>query len=418
MVTSNPVMNDETHPPENVPEHPRESPPKSSADAPETTSEDGRRFVALTERQQTTVATALTIVSAVVILFAVLGAGGLVAAFVGRFSSVLLPLVVGGVAALVVNPYYRFLRERLRLPTALALAAIFLSVLLPTAAFLWFFGALLVEQISEMATKFPEWYASVKTQLQERWPRFLEFLDSNPWAQSLRQVVEEQQDALVAGLQSMGGRALSAGAGLLGAVGTLFSWAVMPVYFIFFLVAPSPAREGLEEYLPFFKPETRKHVVYLVDEFVEIVVAFFRGQLVIAFLQGVLYAIGFTIVGLKYGFVLGLVLGFLNIIPYLGSIIGLGSTIPLAYFQTGGGPGLVLAVLIVFSVVQMIEGYVLTPRIMGDKTGLHPVVIIFAIFFWGSALGGIMGMILAIPLTAFLVVFWRLAKENYIQELV
>jgi len=66
----------------------------------------------------------------------------------------------------------------------------------------------------------------------------------------------------------------------------------------------------------------------------------------------------------------------------------------------------------------MIEGYFLTPKIMGDRTGLHPVVIIIAIFFWGSALNGIAGMILAIPLTAFLVVFWRLAREKYVKELV
>ena len=65
---------------------------------------------------------------------------------------------------------------------------------------------------------------------------------------------------------------------------------------------------------------------------------------------------------------------------------------------------------------QLIESYLLTPRIMGDRTGLHPVAIIVAIFFWGSALGGILGMILAIPLTAFLVVFWRMVKEKYIQE--
>ena len=74
--------------------------------------------------------------------------------------------------------------------------------------------------------------------------------------------------------------------------------------------------------------------------------------------------------------------------------------------------------LVVFTVVQLIEGYLLTPRIMGDRTGLHPVAIIVAVFFWGSALQGILGMILAIPLTAFLVVFWRLAKEKYIGELV
>jgi len=66
----------------------------------------------------------------------------------------------------------------------------------------------------------------------------------------------------------------------------------------------------------------------------------------------------------------------------------------------------------------MVEGYFLTPKIMGDRTGLHPVVIIVAIFFWSTALNGIMGMILAIPLTAFLVVFWRLAREKYMRELV
>ena len=146
------------------------------------------------------------------------------------------------------------------------------------------------------------------------------------------------------------------------------------------------------------------------------VVSFFRGQLIVAFLQGLLFAVGFSLVGLRYGFVLGLVLGFLNIIPYLGSIVGLSVALPLALFQNGGGWLLVAWVLGVFAVVQLIEGYLLTPKIMGDRTGLHPVAIIVAIFFWGSALNGILGMILAIPLTAFLVVAWRLAKDKYIEE--
>jgi len=174
----------------------------------------------------------------------------------------------------------------------------------------------------------------------------------------------------------------------------------------------------LEKYIPFLKAETRKDLLYLFEEFLNIVVAFFRGQLIIAFLQGLLFAIGFTVVGLKYGFVIGLTLGFLNIVPYLGNIVGLGTALPLAFFQGGDGLIRVVAVLVVFAAVQMIEGYLLTPKIMGDRTGLHPVVIIMAIFFWGSALNGIMGMILAIPLTAFLVVFWRLAREKYMPELV
>jgi predicted PurR-regulated permease PerM len=99
-------------------------------------------------------------------------------------------------------------------------------------------------------------------------------------------------------------------------------------------------------------------------------------------------------------------------------MIGLGIGLPLAYFQEGGGWLLVLLVLAVFTVVQVVEGNLLTPKIMGDRTGLHPLAIIVAVFFWGSALEGLLGMILAIPLTAFLVVFWRLARDKYIGELV
>ena len=153
-------------------------------------------------------------------------------------------------------------------------------------------------------------------------------------------------------------------------------------------------------------------MVFLAREFVHILVAFFRGQIVIAILQGLLLAIGFSIAGLEYGLLLGFLLGFLNVIPYLGSILGIAITLPLAYFQEGGGLVTLTSVLVVFLIVQMVEGYYLTPKIMGGRTGLHPMMIIFAIFFWGTALGGIMGMILAIPLTAFLVVFWRLAKEK------
>jgi predicted PurR-regulated permease PerM len=147
-------------------------------------------------------------------------------------------------------------------------------------------------------------------------------------------------------------------------------------------------------------------------------VIFFRGQLMIAFLQGILFALGFGLAGLRYGIVIGLLLGFLNIIPYLGSIVGLSIVLPVAYFQAGGGSEMLLWAMAVFVVVQLIEGYLLTPKIMGDRTGLHFMAIIVAIFFWGVALGGILGMIMAIPLTAFLVSFWHLAREKYIRELV
>ncbi len=382
----------------------------------EPTPESRGSFIRLSPRQQTAVAAALTIVAAAVILCAVAGIGWLVSAFLRRFSLVFLPVAVGSVAALVFNPYYEWLRARLRMPAALALVAVFVSILVPLVAFGWFFGALAVEQISDMVTKFPEWWKEIAANVKERWPRVLEFLQNNPWGKRLRAAFEGQEGALVEGLQLFGGKAISWGGVLFRGIGTLVAWAVVPVYFAFFLMANPRRYVSADKMLPFLKAETRRDVVYLVTEFVNIIVAFFRGQLIIAFLQGLLFAVGFQLVGLRYGFVLGLLLGFLNIIPYLGSIIGLGIGLPLAYFQQGGGLVLIAWVLGVFTVVQLIEAYLLTPKIMGDRTGLHPLAIIIAIFFWGSALQGILGMILAIPLTAFLVVFWRLAQDKYIGE--
>ncbi len=372
----------------------------------------------LSERQRSTVAAAVTILATCVILVAIAALFFLIGTFLKRFSGVFLPLAVAGVAALVFKPYFAWIRDRLRLPPAFALVAVFLSAVIPIVAFSWFFGAVLVDQISDLIDKFPEWWATLEAHVKAKAPRVMEFIERHSIVSRLEGAMEDKDGALMQGLSALGSGALSAGAGVLSRIGALLGWVVLPVYFSFFLLANERKLDNIENFLPFFKSDTRKDIVYLVREFINIVVAFFRGQLIIAFLQGLLFAVGFTIVGLKYGFIIGLMLGFLNIIPYLGSIIGLGSALPLALFQADGGWMKVAMVLIVFTIVQLIEGYLLTPRIMGNRTGLHPMVIIVAIFFWGSALGGIMGMILAIPLTAFMVVFWRLAQDRYVKELV
>ena len=318
----------------------------------------------------------------------------------------------------MVKPYYEAIRTRLKLGKVPALLVVFLSVIIPIAGVGWFFGGLLFEQIKGLVQSVPTWWNASVAWVQVKAPALMQLYTDTKIGQAIGSAVEGKGDALVSIAQYLGERAVSAGAGVLSGVAALLFWVVAPIYFAFFLMADTSKIDNLERHIPFLKAETSKDVVYLFQEFLNIIVAFFRGQLIIAFLQGLLFAIGFTIVGLKYGFVIGLTLGFLNIVPYLGNIIGLGTALPLAFFQEDGGIMRVLAVLVVFACVQMIEGYFLTPKIMGDRTGLHPMVIILAVFFWGAALNGIMGMVLAIPLTAFLVVFWRLAREKYMPELV
>jgi len=372
--------------------------------------------IELSERQQRAVAAAITIVAAGVIIAAIgLLLWGL-ASFLSAFSQVFLPLAVAAVAALVLRPCYLWLEKRLPMP--LALAALFLSVLIPFVAFTWFFGAIIFDQLTDLVSRAPELWRQALAFVQERLPRVREFLAENPLGQQLSEAAAGQEEALVSGLRSFGVKALAAGAGLLKGIGVLLNWVVLPVYLAFFLMFDLRRARNIDRHLPFLKEETRNDLIYLAREFVNIIVAFFRGQLIIALLQGALFALGFSLVGLRYGLVLGLLLGLLNIIPYLGSLVGLGICLPLAFLQQGGGASTLVGVLVVFCLVQLIEGYVLTPKVMGSRTGLHPVAVIVSVFFWGSALGGIMGMILAIPLTAFLVVFWRLARDKYIGELV
>jgi len=373
--------------------------------------------IEFSERQRSVITNAVTILAAVVIIGAVGALFWIVGAFFVRFSAIFLPVAVAAVAALVVKPYYDAIHTRLKLGRFPALIVVFLSAIIPIAALGWFFGDLIFDQAKGLIQSCPGWWASAVEWAKVHAPQIEHLLVDTRVGQAAGGAVQGQGDAFVNLLQFMGQRAVSAGAGVISWVGALVCWAVAPIYFAFFLMADTSRIDSLELHIPLLKSETRKDLLYLFKEFLNIIVAFFRGQLVIAFLQGLLFAIGFTIVGLKYGFVIGLTLGFLNIIPYLGNIVGLATALPLAFFQDGGGITRVLAVLVVFATVQLIEGYLLTPKIMGDRTGLHPVVIILAIFFWGSALNGIMGMILAIPLTAFLVVFWRLVREKYMPDL-
>lgn len=365
----------------------------------------------LSERQRSTIAAAVTTLAACVLLLAAGSLLYLIGVFVTRFSNVFLPLAVAAVLALVVRPYFELLRRRM--PAPLAIACVFLSLLIPLGLFGWFFGAMAVEQIADLIENGPTMWTSFRAWLAEKWPAVARYFEEQDIEQRLRTAVSGQEQELLRGLQTGLEGVWEVARSVAGWIGGLLSWAVLPVYFAFFLlVDPRDRLLALDDKLVFLKKETRANVEYLARQFVQILVSFFRGQLIVAFLMGCLFALGFSIIGLRYGLVLGLALGFLNVIPYLGSIVGMAVALPLAFFQEGGGLAKVILVLVVFTLVQMIEAYGLTPRIMGNRTGLHPVAIIVAVFFWGSALGGVAGMILAIPLTAFLVVFWRLAREK------
>lgn len=336
-----------------------------------------------------------------------------VARFIGYFSGVIWPLAVAGILALVLRPVVTVFEQRLKVVRPVAVVLLYLVFALLLTGLLITFVPAVVTQIIEFVAYLPELWQKTVAWAGLHYPEWVAAIRpylENPTVKAALEGLTEQAQNL---LSHLAPTLKSAGAGIFGLFGLVASLAVIPIYLFFFLLSSGDPTKALPEHLPFLKKEHRDDVVFLVREFLGILVAFFRGQLLIGLIMGVLLATGFSIGGLKFGLAIGLLTGLLNIVPYLGSILGLSVALPLAFLQPGGGLPLVGICVAVFGAVQAIEGWLLTPRIMGRQTGLHPVAIIVAIFFWGQALGGILGMMLAVPLTAFFVTAWRLVRRKY-----
>jgi predicted PurR-regulated permease PerM len=345
------------------------------------------------------------------LIFAALGR------FIDNFSSVIWPIATAGILALILRPVVTLFQRRLKLRRLSAVILLYGLFVLAVTGVLLAFAPAVISQVIDFIAYLPVLWQNTLKWGEQHFPDWLgiarRYLE-NPAVKSTLDTVAQQAQDLVAQIAPS---LKQAGAGIFGFFGLIASLAIIPVYLFFFLLSGNedPLKK-LPEHLTFLKPEHRADVLFLLREFLGIIVAFFRGQILIGLIMGVLLAIGFSVGGLRFGLALGLLVGLLNIVPYLGSILGLSVVIPLALLQQGGGISLVAICLGVFIAVQLVEGWLLTPRIMGQQTGLHPVAIIFAVFFWGHAFGGILGMLLAVPLTAFFVTAWRLARKKYFAD--
>ena len=367
----------------------------------------------LTPTQRRLAAFTLTFLSLLGSFALLIGAVMLLGQLVGFFSSVIWPLAVAGVLALILRPVVELAEQRLRLRRTSAVVLLYGIVVLCVSGALVFIFPPVIEQALTFIANLSDYWARASIYVQDHYPQWMEF-SKRQLANPTIQKIADSLSAEFTGVAALAVPSLkAAGGGALGVFAFFTHLAIVPVYLFFFLLARGEPTRKLGDHLPFLSPEVRADVVFLVREFVIIIESFFRGQMLIGFILGVLLSIGFTLVGLKFGLLIGLVLGALNIVPYLGTIIGLATVVPLAFFQPGGGWPLLGLVLLVKTIVQLIESWVITPKVMGERTGLHPVTIIVAIFFWGTAFGGVLGMLLAIPLTAFFVTAWRLAKQKY-----
>jgi predicted PurR-regulated permease PerM len=355
---------------------------------------DPRLFGAVERRLFRATAVLFAIVALVLLIAIVVWA---LAGTLSYFYKLVLPLSVAGILALVLYPVVDFLEARLKLHRAIASALILLAFMALIAGAVVMFVPTLIRQLGYVSDIAPGLLLSWQDYLSVRFPGTFKAVMANVEESSLKDIVPDMERP---------GVALKSYAGVMAGLG------FVPLFLYFALVSGGHLRRQTESFLAVFSAATKSNVLYAIDVFTRQVTGFFQGQLVIAVIMGAMFAAGFTAIGLKGGILIGLVLGLLNIVPFLGTLVGLLIVLPMAYFQPGGSLHLLMLSLLVFTVVQLVESWLLTPKIMANRSGLHPALVVISVFFWGTALGGIIGMILAVPLTAFLVAVWAQAKAS------
>jgi len=187
--------------------------------------------------------------------------------------------------------------------------------------------------------------------------------------------------------------------GFLGVTGFLLSLIMVPIYLFFLLKERPRIEKRWKDYLPLRASPLKDEIAAALSEINSYVIAYFRGQLLVCLVDGTLIGSILTLLGLNFAPLIGLLVVILTMIPYVGIIVCWVPAVLIAAFQWGDWTH-PLIVTIIFIVVQNLEGMFYAPRIVGKSVGLHPMTVIVSIFVWGLLIGGLLGPILAVPLTA------------------
>jgi predicted PurR-regulated permease PerM len=322
-------------------------------------------------------------------------------------SPVLWPLAIAAVVACLLSPVVDFF-ERKKIPRARAILMVFVIAFAIVLGVLASVIPQVIVETEQLAAKVPEYSQKLQARVQDfiaQPPEFLRhFLpppatDANVGGNQENSALASATDWLTGSLPEMGSWLLKQMLKALSGFGLLAGLALIPVYAFHFLLEQRGIESHWKEYLPLRDSRAKDEAVFVIDAIQQYLVAFFRGQVLVAICDAVLYTVGFLIVGVNYAFLLGFAAVLLTMIPFLGAIVICTTALTLAFVQYGDWqhPALVLAV---FAVVQSLEGLFISPKIMGNRVGLHPLVIIIAVMTGTTLLGGILGGILAIPLAA------------------
>jgi len=310
--------------------------------------------------------------------------------------TVLIPFAVALILADILDPVVDIF-ERLKLPRGIAIIVVFL-IIFTVISFALFWGIpYIINELRQFSSVFPDYIMNIYNFLSQKFGEHIS---------------KDYVNKLISNLQStlIIERLMNYIAAIFSKIVNLFyglvAVVVMFMYTFYLLKDIDRIRERWNLYIP----ETyRLTVQMVVKDTYHFITTFFRGQLIIAAILSVLFAVGFSIVDIRLSILLGFIAGFLNLIPNFGTIIALIPALLLAMgraLEEGEDPLMrIIGILLVFISTQVVQDFILTPTIMGKKTGLRPATILLSVFIWGKLLG-FLGILLAIPLTCLTKVYF------------
>jgi predicted PurR-regulated permease PerM len=320
-------------------------------------------------------------------------------------APVLTPFVAAALLAYIGDPLADRL-QALGLSRTLAVIAVFLLTFLFIGALILLVGPLIRQQVIALFESLP----AIASKAESVWlPSVAGWLD-----------IELGDDVGLGAFLSRygdmagtwGGKALSS----VTSTGSMLAAAVMSLFLVpiltFYLLRDW---DSLKKHVAAIVPESQRGTVHaLARETDEVLGAFLRGQLLVMFALGIIYSVGLALTGIEFAIAIGVVAGLVSFVPYLGFVFG----IALAMLVVALEPAplwSIVGVFATFTIAQLIEGTILTPKLVGDRIGLHPVLVIFAVVA-GGQLFGFFGILLALPAAAILSVLVRFAYHRYLKE--
>ncbi len=314
-------------------------------------------------------------------------------------GDVILPFVLGGAIAYCLDPIADRL-ERWGLSRVAATVVITLFAVLVFVVLILAVVPTLIKQLTQLINTFPTLFGTLQAELTERFPQLL-----NEESEVRRQILKIGEM-----LQSKGGELINGVlTSAMSLINALVLIVVVPVVTFYLLLDWDRMVATIDDMLPRDHVETVRQIGRDIDA---TLAAFIRGQGTVMLIQGTFYAIALSFAGLNFGLVVGAIAGLLSFIPYVGAIVGGGLAIGLALFQFWGEWVMIGVIVGIFVIGQVVEGNYLTPKMVGDSVGLHPVWLIFALSVFGT-LFGFVGMLVAVPVSAMIGVVARFAITRY-----